>query len=438
MRDLAIMGLVFSLLPFAFLRPYIGALMWVWISIMNPHRLTWGMAYGFPFAMLTAVATMAGVFISSDKGRFPASRETALILLMCGWFTITTTMALVPEAAWGKWERVLKIYIMTIVPLFLLQDKNRLRLLLLVMAGSIAFFSVKGGLFSLLTAGRYRVWGPTQTFIADNNALAVAELMVLPFMLFLGKSEPNKWIKRALYTSAPFTLISIIFSYSRGALLGLFASVSVLIVMGRRWGLAAAFIVMAGVGVFFIPSAWFERMNTIGTYKQDESAMARFQSWGFAWNVAMDRPLTGGGFRVFSTEPYLRYGPDPFEVYDSHSIYFEVLGEHGFPGLFLFVSLLISALLSLSWVDRKIRGRPGLAWAKDYTLMLRMSIVSYAVGGTFLGLAYFDLYYNVIAAVVLLKIIVQRQLAEERAEARMASIWAEVPVLPDTPAPAHP
>ena len=418
MRDYLIMATVFSLLPIAFFRPYVGALMWVWISIMNPHRLTWGPAYGFPFAMLTAVTTMAGVLISNDRGRFPASRETTLIILMGIWFSLTTTVALMPEAAFIKWDRVIKIYIMTIVPLFLLQEKNRLRLLLLVMTLSIAFFSVKGGLFSLLTGGRYRVYGPSQSFIADNNALAVAELMVLPFMIFLGKTEPRKWVRRGLYLSAPLTIVSIVFSYSRGALLGLLAMFGVLIVMGRRWGLAIAFVVIAGAGFAFIPSQWFERMSTIGTYKQDESAMARFQSWGFAWNVATDRPITGGGFRVFSTDQFLRYGPDPFEAYDSHSIYFEVLGEHGFVGLALFLALLVSNFVSLAWVERKARGRPSLAWTKDYAMMLRLSIVSYAVGGAFLGLAYFDLYYNVIAGVVILKILVQRELAQEAASYR--------------------
>jgi probable O-glycosylation ligase (exosortase A-associated) len=433
MRDYLIMALVFSLLPVAFTRPYVGALMWVWISIMNPHRMTWGPAYGFPFAMLTAVTTMAGVFVSNDRGRFPASRETSILIAMGAWFTFTTMFALMPDAAWAKWDRVIKIYIMTIVPLFLLQDKNRLRLLLLVMVGSIAFFSVKGGLFSLLTGGRYRVYGPSQSFIADNNALAVAELMVLPFMYFLAKTEPRKWVKRGLYLAVPLTLVSVIFSYSRGALLGLVAMLGVLIVTGRRWGLAMAFVVLAGAGLVFIPSQWFERMGTIGTYKQDESAMARFQSWGFAWNVATDRPITGGGFRVFSTDQFLRYGPDPFEAYDSHSIYFEVLGEHGFVGLILFLSLLGSSFLSLNWVERQIRGRPSIAWAKDYAVMLRLSLISYAVGGAFLGLAYFDLYYDVVAGVVLLRILVTRELEQETAMRRGAPVHAMAVAAPRVP-----
>jgi hypothetical protein len=50
--------------------------------------------------------------------------------------------------------------------------------------------------------------------------------------------------------------------------------------------------------------------------------------------------------------------------------------------------------------------------------------VSYAVGGTFLGLAYFDLYFDVVAAVVLLKILVQRELAQEVAVARTRRVQA--------------
>jgi probable O-glycosylation ligase (exosortase A-associated) len=412
MRDLLIIGFVFAMLPFCFFRPYIGALMWVWISLMNPHRLTWGPAYGFPFAMLVAATTMAGVLISKDRGRFPTSRETTLIIIMGIFFSLTTTVALMPEAAKFKWDQVIKIYIMTIVPMFLLQERNRLRLLLLTMCASIAFFSVKGGLFSLITRGQYRVFGPPGSFIADNNSLAVAELMVFPLMIHLGHTDKRKWVRRGLYVSAALTVISVIFSYSRGALLGLLAITAVYISTSKRWGLAIAFVILAGVGFYFIPHQWYDRMKTMKTYKQDESAMGRLQTWGFAISVANDRPFTGGGFHVFSRDQFLRYGRDPDEALDSHSIYFEVLGEHGYIGLALFLGLLASSFLTIRKVERRIRGNPGVAWAGEYCSMLRLSLVAYAVGGAFLGLAYFDLYYDVVAGVILLNMIVDREIRQ--------------------------
>jgi len=218
----------------------------------------------------------------------------------------------------------------------------------------------------------------------------------------------------------------VIFSYSRGALLGLLAIGAVYIATRRRWGLAAAFVLLGGVGFYFIPHQWYDRMKTIQTYKQDESAMGRLQTWGFAISVATDRPFTGGGFRVFSRDQFLRYGRDPNEALDSHSIYFEVLGEHGFIGLTLFLSLLVSSFLTIRKVERRIRGNPGVAWAEEYCSMLRLSLVAYAVGGAFLGLAYFDLYYDVIAGVILLNMIVERELKQKAAEP-VAPAFARVP-----------
>jgi hypothetical protein len=37
MRDILVTLIVFGALPFVFKRPYIGVLLWVWISVMNPH-----------------------------------------------------------------------------------------------------------------------------------------------------------------------------------------------------------------------------------------------------------------------------------------------------------------------------------------------------------------------------------------------------------------
>ena len=94
------------------------------------------------------------------------------------------------------------------------------------------------------------------------------------------------------------------------------------------------FAVLFALVVFpVIPEKWHERMSTIGTYQEDRSAMGRVNAWHFAFNLASERPLTGGGFSAFTNDLFIRYAPDPFDVHDAHSIYFEVLGEHGFLAL---------------------------------------------------------------------------------------------------------
>jgi probable O-glycosylation ligase (exosortase A-associated) len=309
----------------------------------------------------------------------------------------------------------MKMFLMTLVPLILLQEQNRLRLLLLVMTVSLGFFSVKAGIFSILTRGQHTVFGPDGTFISDNNSLALAELMILPVMVHLARTEPRPWVRRGLLVAVPLTLVSIIFSYSRGALVALVAVLGLHFATRKRWIYGAVFLVVAAGSMAFIPSKWFERMNTIKTYQSDPSAMGRINAWHFAFNVAQERPLTGGGFQVFTKALFLRYAPDPYDAHDAHSIYFEVLGEHGFVGLALFLLLLGSCLRSTGDVRKLARRNPSVGWAEDYATTLRLSLIAYAVGGTFLGMAYFDLYYNMVLAVLLLKVIVRKQLAAETA-----------------------
>ena len=65
------------------------------------------------------------------------------------------------------------------------------------------------------------------------------------------------------------------------------------------------------------------------------------------------------------------------------------------------------------------------------TGMLQVSFIAYAVGGLFLGMGYFDLYYHLIATVVAMGVIVKAELAKTPG----ASLpWEKKG--PDTPAEA--
>ncbi len=74
----------------------------------------------------------------------------------------------------------------------------------------------------------------------------------------------------------------------------------------------------------------------------DDSATSRINAWTYCWRLAKDYPVTGGGFEAFTPTLFYRYAPNPKDVHGPHSMYFGVLAEHGFPGLFLYLSLLVS------------------------------------------------------------------------------------------------
>jgi probable O-glycosylation ligase (exosortase A-associated) len=161
-----------------------------------------------------------------------------------------------------------------------------------------------------------------------------------------------------------------------------------------------------------MPEEWHERLGTIRTYEQDESAMGRINAWWFAWNVAKERPLVGGGFEAFHPETFKQYAPAPLDFHDAHSIYFEMLGEQGFVGLGLFLFLGWLTLRQCGWIVRNTRDRTELQWAHDLAGMVQVAVIGYAVGGAFLGLAYWDLPYHLVALTVMTGEIVRRTVAD--------------------------
>jgi len=149
-----------------------------------------------------------------------------------------------------------------------------------------------------------------------------------------------------------------------------------------------------------MPQEWYDRMNTIRNYQEDDSALGRINAWHTAFNVAKDR-VTGGGFEMFRPPTFREYAPEPFRVHDAHSIYFEVLGEHGFVGLGLFMLLGLLAWIRGQQVIKRCKHDTENKWASDLAAMIQVSLVGYATGGAFLGLAYFDLPYHLMIIILL-------------------------------------
>lgn len=290
------------------------------------------------------------------------------------------------------------------------------------MAASLAFYGVKGGIFTILTGGNYRVWGPPGTFIGGNNEIALALIMAIPLLRYLQITVEKSWQKMGLGVIMVLCLISVVGTYSRGALLALAAMGLFLVWKSRkRTPLLMGLLIIVPVVVLMMPSKWMERMQSIEEFQEDASAQGRLNSWAFAFNLARDRPLTGGGFETFTPRWFAVYAPNPQDVHDAHSIYFEVLGEQGFVGLGLFLLLGWMTWRSGAWIVKHAREAPDTQWMADLARMLQVSIVGYAVGGAFLGLAYFDFYYHLIAVVVLLKVMLQDHLKEKEAASDHAS-----------------
>jgi probable O-glycosylation ligase (exosortase A-associated) len=183
--------------------------------------------------------------------------------------------------------------------------------------------------------------------------------------------------------------------------------------------MTVAIAIMAAV----MPQSWYDRMGTIETYQEDRSALGRINAWHTAFNVAKDR-ITGGGFEMWIPPVFRQYAPDPFNVRDVHSIYFETMGEHGFIGFGLFVLLGAFAWIRARQIINRCKKDPEKKWASDMASMIQVSLVGYAAGGAFLGMAYFDLPYHLMIILVL--------------TAKFSGVLGKVPVGAESGAQASP
>jgi len=403
MRDYLVFAAVFGFFPYIIKRPAVGVMVYVWLSLMNPHRLAYGAAYDFPFAAIVAGLTIVSVFLSKDPKRFPIKNTTVLLLIFIFWITVTSFFALQPTLVWTEWTIVIKTMLMVVVSITALNTERDVRQFAWVIALSLGFWGVKGGIFTLMTGGGDHVYGPPDSFITDNNDLALALLTTLPLIWGLQMQSSKKWLKLALLLVCILTAISIVGSYSRGALVGGSAMLFMLWLKSRH-KISTGLVVLLMIPLVYLimPEQWFARMGTIDAYHQDASALGRINAWHFAVNIAASH-IMGGGFKVFTPDIFRLYAPDPNDFHVAHSIYFQALGEQGPIGLVIYLILMIFTWRCGSRILKYCKDKPELKWAADLASMAQVSVIGFAVGGAFLSLTYFDLYYYIIVLLVVLE-----------------------------------
>lgn len=383
--------------------------MWSWIGYMNPHRYGWGFAYSMPFALITIIALLIGMLFSKEKKTFPVTGVTIVWILFLIWAVISTLFATNIDNSLIELNRFSKIQFAVMCTLLLMTNKERLMQLVWVIVISIGFYGVKGGIFSIAHGLQFRVNGPPESFISGNNEIALAILMVIPLMYFLKLHTKNKYIRLALLGSMVLCAVAVIGSYSRGAFLAGGVTLISLWFGMRHKVLTIAVVLSLGLAIApFIPEQWYNRMNTIESYSQDASAMGRINAWHMAVSLANDRPLTGGGFRSFTPDNFKKYAPDPNDVHDVHSIYFEVLGEMGYVGMLLFLVLWLLVFIESRYIYKWAKENEELKWLADLAKMSQVGLLAYLSGGAFLGLAFFDLPYHLMCLVVLSGVILRK------------------------------
>jgi putative inorganic carbon (hco3(-)) transporter len=436
MRDIVLVSIVLIAALAALRRPWIGVMLWTWLSIMNPHRYTYGFAYSAPLAAIAACATLVGLLLTTQRSSPFKGPAAVFFVIFTAWVTLSWAFGLDPSDDYVQWDKVMKINLMVLIALVLLHSKQHIFALMWTAAGSLAVLGAKGGLFTVAHGGNYRVWGPVGSFIEDNNEFALALVMTIPLLRFLQLQLLPGWRRHIMTVVMLLCAAAALGTYSRGGFLAIAAMGLWLWWRGKNRFTVGLMLLVAGtLLVVFMPDEWTQRMSTIQSFDEDRSALGRISAWWNAWNLAFVYPL-GVGFNAARPELFMLHSPYPDYVHAAHSIYFQVLGNHGFVGLFLFLCIWVATWRSAAWLRTQTPDIPQARWCAELGAMSQVSLLGYAVGGAFLSLSYFDLPYYVMATVLLTRVWVQTKGWER--EPIYTKRWFSIPGLAGLDAQAAP
>ena len=413
LRDIFIACALLVILPCSLRKPQIGLLGWLWISIMNPHKESFGFITSMPVLDGLVAFTVLGCILTwKDRAEAEFLPVLKILLAFYIWCTLTTIFAVHPGPAWMKWKEFSKTLLLIMLMLRFMNKKHWIIAACGIFVLSMTYTALKGGIFTIVTGGAHRVWGPPSAVWGSNNGVSLAMVMLIPVAIGISKVFEKRLYRLGPLFVALCAFLAVLGTQSRGGLVGLLAMGSAMVLRSKKRFLAMILVpVVLATGFLFMPESWHNRMSTILTPTEDGSANTRLIQWKYAIDISMERPLFGNGFDAFFHQPYYsRYVAGKDKNRSVHSNVFQILGEQGPIGLAMYVSMFALLVLSSGKYAKMAKGREDLVWATSLVSMMQFSVIGCAFNGATLNLAYLDLFYYILAFTALLICYIRKEL----------------------------
>jgi probable O-glycosylation ligase (exosortase A-associated) len=454
-RDLVFLAFLGAFIALGFRRPFLFVLVYAYVDIVSPQRLTYYLLNSIPISMIAAVLAILGWLVADNKSNARFAPRQALILLLLVYCGVTMTWAKFPIDAAEKWDWVWKgLAFSAFLPLTL-HTRLRIEALILTMilcAGSII---IVGGLKTATFGGGY---GVLNLMVSNNSGLyessiistvAIAIVPLIYYMMRHGTIFPPEWRVTLFGAALCFACFLMpIGTEARTGLVCIAVLMALLLRFSKRRLMWVGLVGIAGLMALpMLPTSFTKRMDTIKEYKADESAGTRLAVWGWTWNYAKDHPF-GGGFHsfrenkiAFRTVKTVEAGGNTNVQADLqtdegrafHSAYFEMLGEQGYPGLALWLLIQGIGLLRMEVIRRRYKDRTAehQRWIAPLAVALQHAHIIYLVGALFVGIAFQPFIWMLIAIQIGFDTYVARRAREAgfrtvAAQARPGAAFATV------------
>lgn len=420
MRDLVFIAYLLALFGLGFRRPFLFVLAYVYVDLVSPQRLTYLLLNSIPISLVAFVLAVGGWALADRKqGATFGARQILILLLMLYCWQTTRTADFPVEAAF-KWDWAWKAMIFAVFLPLTLKTRVRIEALALFMVLAVSSIVITGGIKTLASGGGY---GELNLMVSNNSglyegsiisAVAIAIIPLIWWFVRFGTIFPPDWRVKLFGGALAFACLLIpVGTQARTGLLCIALLGLLMLREVRRPGVLIG-VMLAGalVAIPFLPSAFSERMSTIKTYQADASASTRIEVWKWTWEYVKTHPF-GGGFDAYRQNE-IRYDTiaevnegghtvvkrvlqiDRARAY--HSSYFEMLGEQGWPGLLLWLTINLGGILRMEILRRRFRADEDAPWIAPLAGALQNAHLIYLLGAAFVGIAFQPFLFMLIGA----------------------------------------
>jgi len=408
MRDLMVLAAMLLIFPLATSNTFIAYLLWSWAGLIGLDGYLYGFMIGLPYVQIFALITLGTLLLRRDKKpvQFQINRTTGLLILFGCHGLLVATFAF--DGIFGVWDLyiiILKVLLFCFVMPILVTSRLHIHAMVISIIFALSFHGLLDGLKFIASGGSHVAHGVR---FGDSNLFALVLTTVIPLLIYMYKYSDNKWLKPGYLGLALLTVMAVVATNSRGGLITMVFIAMVLIMQSKRKvaGMLTltAFVVIV---MSIVSDSWLDRMNSVQNAESDNSFMTRVAVWKKSTAIALEHPLLGGGFGAVNAPPADKYRysqgllgfidtPDPGR-FVAHSIYFQVIGDMGFLGFFIYLTILFNAFYTAHEIKRLAAKQGERAmWATDIANTLKTSLQAFMVGGALLSAAYYDMPFILI------------------------------------------
>lgn len=424
MRDLLVLGAMLAFLPLGLSNAFIGYLLWGWAGLIALNSYVHGFMMVLPYVQIFALVTMGALLMrQGDRvDRIDINRTSVLMMIFVAHGLLVALLAYPGLGRnWELFGNIAKTVLFCLLMPVFASSRHRIHALIVMVALATSFHGALDGMKFIASGGGHNARGIAK--FGDNNHFALVLLMVLPMLFYLFQYSSRRIAKYGFGLVLPLTAFAVVATNSRGALIGLLAVVSWVLLKSRNKVIGFLFVLIGASGVILLaPDSWSDRMETIKSAQEDSSFMGRVTAWKVCSAIAVAHPFVGGGFRAVQSPAvwdefqyeqgllgFVETPMSPVSGVAAHSIWFEVMGDMGLVGFLIFAALILNAFITRLEIQRMAkRLGPSHRWAADLSDMLGASLIAFVVSGSLLSAAYFELPYIVMMLLEVLKQLLRK------------------------------